>query len=96
MEIQKFEFLKKKVKLNFDLFLKSCDLLNFVNISPIVVIDSSRERSSQVATTTCKPENLNFCSKKVENEFCLVFLHCPESLNRLSFVNISSTLVNDT
>ena len=63
---------------------------SFVNISPTLVIDTSMERSSRVLHQPWKPENLNFCSKKLE--ICLL----TKSWNHLSFVNISPTLVINT
>ena len=36
---------------------------SFVNISPTLVIDTSMERSSRVASTTCTPKNLIFFHK---------------------------------
>ena len=46
--------------------------LNFVNISPTLVIDTSMERSSQVLTAW-KPKYSNFFTKKVEIEFDMYF-----------------------
>ena len=46
---------------------------NFVNISSTIVIDTSMERSSRVATTTWKHKNLIFFFKKLEIEFWFVF-----------------------
>ena len=60
---------------------------NFVNISPTLVIDTSMERSSWIATTTMKPKNLILHSKKFEIEFWLVFfkfLLVPKSWNHSS------------
>ena len=55
-----------------------------VNVSFTLVIDTSIEKSSQVATAW-KPKNLIFFFKKV--------LTCAKSQNHLSFINIPSTLV---
>ena len=70
---------------------KSWNHLSFVNISPILVIDTSMERSSRVVQHR-NPKIWFFFSKKFEIEFWLVL----NSRNHLSFVNISRTLAIDT
>ena len=50
---------------------KSWNHLNFVNISPTLVIDTSMERSSRVATTTWKPKYLIFFFKEMKLNFDL-------------------------
>ena len=64
---------------------------SFVNISPTLVIDTSMERSSRVLQHG-KPKILFFFQKSSKFEFWLL----TKSWNRLSFVNISPTLVIDT
>ena len=59
-----------------------------VNISFTLVIDTSIEKSSQVATAW-KYKNLIFFFKKVWSWI----LTCAKSQNHLSFINIPSTLV---
>ena len=49
-----------------------------------------------MSTKAWKPKNLNLFSKKFEIEFWPLFWLVLKSWNHLSFVNISSTLVNDT
>ena len=80
-------FFQKSSKFEFWLLTKSWNHLSFVNISPTLVIDTSK-RSSRVLR---KPENLIFFSKKFE-----IFWLLTKSWNHLSFVNISPTLVIDT
>ena len=60
----------------------------FVNISPILVIDSSMERSSQILHHG-NPKIWIFFQKSLKFEFWLM----TKSWNHLSFVNISPTLV---
>ena len=69
--------------------LKSWNHLSFVNIGPTLVAYSYVNGKVFTSTTTWKPKNLNFFSKKVEIEFWLVL----KSWNHLSFVNIGPTLV---
>ena len=64
---------------------------SFVNISPILVIDTSMERSSQILHDA-KPKIWFFFQKSSKFEFWLVL----KSWNNLSFVNISPTLAIDT
>ena len=61
------------------------------NISPTLVIDTSMERSSRVLQHG-NPKMWFFFFKSSKFEFWLVL----KSWNKLSFVNISPTLVNDT
>ena len=64
---------------------------SFVNISPILVIDVSLERSSRVLQHVY-PKILIFFQKSSKFEFLLL----TKSWNHLSFVDISPTLVIDT
>ena len=66
METPKFFFFSKKFEFWF--LTKSWNHLSFVNISPTLVIDTSMERSSWVATTPWKPKNVN-CFQKVGNQW---------------------------
>ena len=93
METQKFDFFffQKSSKFEFWLVLKCWNHLSFVNISPTLVIDTSMERSSRVLQHG-NPKIWFFFQKSSKFEFWLV-LKC---WNRLSFVNISPTLVLDT
>ena len=68
-------FFQKSSKFEFWLSTKSWNHLNFVNISPTLVIDMSTERSSRVLHHG-KPKNLIFFSKKFEIEFDLYFDLC--------------------
>ena len=83
-------FSSKISKFEFWLVTNSWNHLSFVNFSPILVVDTSMERSSRVL----QHWNPKICifSKKFEIEFWLVL----KSWNHISFVNISSTLVIDT
>ena len=63
---------------------------SFVNISPIIVIDTSMEKSSRVLQHG-KPK-IRIFSKKFEIEFWLVL----KGWNHLSFVNISPIMIIDT
>ena len=84
-------FFQKSSKFKFWLVLKSWNNLSFVNISPILVIDTSMERSSRVLQLG-NPKIWIFFSKKFEIRILLL----TKSWNHLSFVNISPTLVIDT
>ena len=64
---------------------------SFVNISPTLVIDTSMERSSRVLHHG-NQKIWFFFQKSSKFEFWLVL----KSLNNLSFVNISPTMVIDT
>ena len=64
---------------------------SFVDISPILVIDASLERSSRVLQHV-NPKIWFFFQESSKFEFWLL----TKSWNHLSFVNISPTLVIDT
>ena len=87
--------IQKTWKFEFWLVTKSWIHLSSVNISPILVIDTSMERSSRVLQHR-NPKIWFFFSKKFEMEFWLVFRLVLNSRNHLSFVNISRTLAIDT
>ena len=83
-------FFQKSLKFEIWLLTKSWNNLSFVDISVILVIDTSMERSSQVLHHG-NPKIWFFCySSKFE------FWHLTKNWNHLSFVNISPTLVIDT
>ena len=84
-----FFFFSKKFE--FWLLTKSWNHLSFVNISSTLVIDTSIERSSRVLHHG-NPKIWFFFQKSSKFEFWLL----TKSLNHLSFVNISPTLVIDT
>ena len=88
-------FFSKKVKIDiwlvFWLVLKSWNRPNFVNISPTLVIDTSMERSSRVATTAWKP--IFFKRSKLNFDLYLTYAEVLKS--PYSFVNISLTIVID-
>ena len=67
--------------------------LSFIHISPNSYVSNWNINGKVfTSTSTWKPQNLIFFSKKFKIEFWLVL----ESWNHFSFVNISSTLVIDT
>ena len=80
---------QNSLKSEFRLVTKSWNHLSFVNISPILVIYTSMERSSRVLHHG-NPKIRIFLNFEIE--FWLVLT----SWNHLSFVNISPTLVIDT
>ena len=92
METQKFDFFSKK-SLKFEIWLlaKSWNHLNFDDISPTLVIDTSMERSSRVLHHG-NPKILILFQNSLKLEIWLL----TKSWNHLSFVNISPTLVIDT
>ena len=91
METQKFDyFFQKNSKFKFWLLTKSWNHLNFVNISPTLVIDTSMEWSSRVLRH--ETQKFDFFFFKSKFKFWLLM----KSWNHLSFINISPTLVIDT
>ena len=67
LETQKFDFFfQKSSKFKIWLLAKSWNHLNFDDISPTLVIDTSMEIKVFTSTTPWQPENLNFVSKKFE------------------------------
>ena len=87
-----FFFFKKVWNSNFDLWWRAEITIASSTSVPTLVIDTSMERSSPVATTPWQHKNLNIFQKSLKFEFWLVM----KSWNHLSFVNISLTLVIDT
>ena len=83
-------FFHKSLKLKIWLLTKSWNHLSFVNISSILVIDTSMERSSRVLHHG-NPKICFFLQKSLKFEFWLL----TKSWNHLSFVNISPTLIID-
>ena len=76
METPKFVFFfQKSSKFEFWFLTKSWNHLSFVNISPILVIDTLMERSSRVLHHG-NPKIWFFSSKKIEIEFDLYFDLC--------------------
>ena len=71
---------------------KSRNHLNFVNISPTLVIDISMEKSSRVLFHG-NPKDLIFFKFEINK---IEFYPYPEKINRPGFVDISPTLVIDT
>ena len=68
MATPKFDFfLQKSWKSKIWLLTKKWNHPSFVNISPTLVIDTSMESFARVPTTSCKPKNLIYFSKKVWN-----------------------------
>ena len=90
-------YFQKSSKFEFWLLTKSWNHLSFVNISPILVIDTSMERSSRVLHHG-NPEMWKFFKKFEidEIEFCPYPEFPYARKNRPGFVNISPTLVIDT
>ena len=84
-------FFKKSSKFKIWLLAKSWNHLNFVDISPTLVIDTSMERSSRVLHNE-NPKIWIFFLKSLKFEIWLL----TKCWNHLSFVNISPTLVIDT
>ena len=84
-------FFQKSSKFEICLLTKSWNHLNFVNISPSLVIDTSMERSSRVLHHG-NPKIWFFFQKRSKFKFWLL----TKSWNHLSFVNISPKLVIDT
>ena len=85
-------FFQKSSKFEFWLLTKSWNRLSFVNISPTLVIDTSMEWSSRILHHGNPKIWFFFFQKSSKFEFWLL----TKSWNRLSFVNISPTLVIDT
>ena len=68
MATPKFDFFfQKSWKSKIWLLTKKWNHPSFVNISPTLVIDTSMESFARVPTTSCKPKNLIYFSKKVWN-----------------------------
>ena len=67
----------KSLKFEFWLVTKSWNHLSFVNISPILVIDTSMERSSQVLQhTNIEFQKFEFFQKSLKSNFDLYFDLC--------------------
>ena len=92
MGTKKFDyFFQKSSKFEFWVLTKCWNHFSFVNISPILVIDTSVEWSSQILHHG-NPKIWFFFQESSKFEFWLL----TKNWNHLSFVNISPTLVIDT
>ena len=91
METRKFEFFFKKVRNSKFVFWRRAEMTLASSIQSYI---SNWYINGMVfkSTTPWKPENLNFSQNSSKFEFWLL----TKSLNHISFVNISPTLVIDT
>ena len=80
------KFFSKKFERKFDFLTKSWNRLNFVNISPTLVVDTSMERSSQ-ALQHGNPKN-SILLRKNWNWILTCILTCAKELK--SFKSVST------